>query len=397
MRILIVNKFYYGRGGDCIAAMALERLLADMGHQTAVFAMKYPQNIKSEWDKYFPENVNFSSAGLTGKIKAVVRLFSSQDVVRKFDSLLSDFQPDVVHLHNIHSYLSPVVAQIAHKQGIRVVWTLHDYKLICPSYNCLRKGKPCELCYTDKKQVVKYRCMKNSLTASFLAYLEAVYWNSRKLERVADCFISPSNFLKNKMIAGGFSAKKIEVLHNFVDNKAFALSAKNDYYCYAGRISEEKGIDTLLKTAARLPFNLKIIGGGELLNAYKEQYNSFSHIEFKGSMSPQELFPLVAKSRFLVIPSVWYENNPLSVLEALCLGTPVLGADIGGIPELINEGFNGELFVPGDTDSLESKIEQMMEISFDYTEIATKAQTDFSANSFYERLIGIYKKDNIKP
>ena len=148
-RILIVNKFYYNRGGDCIVAMNTERLLQENGYDVGFFAMKYSENNPTRFSEYFAEEVNFSS-GLTGKIQGLRRTLGLGNIRTSFTRILDDFKPDVVHLNNIHSYLSPVLAQMAHKRGIRVVWTLHDYKLLCPSYACLRNGKPCELCYMTR-------------------------------------------------------------------------------------------------------------------------------------------------------------------------------------------------------------------------------------------------------
>jgi glycosyltransferase involved in cell wall biosynthesis len=394
MRILLVNKFYYNRGGDCTAVLMTERLLKEHGHDVAVFSMKYTNNLLSAWEKYFPSEISFSTPHVKGKIKAAKRIFGSPEVAKKFSRLLDDFEPDVIHLHNIHSYLSPAVAQIAHKKGIKVVWTLHDYKLICPSYSCLRNGKPCELCFSNKSNVFTKRCMKNSRLASILAWMEAVYWNRDKLEKITDRFISPSAFLKEKMVDAGFRAEQVEVLHNFMYTQPDSpREHKDDYYCYVGRISEEKGVDTLLEAARQLPYPLKIIGDGPLLDSYKKQYEQFKHIEFTGRMSPEQLLPLVQRARLFVIPSVCYENNPFSIIEALCMGTPVLGANIGGIPELIAEGINGLLFTPGDSVEMKSKIEQMFKMGFDYKDITQQAQKKFSKDDFYDHLNTIYDKN----
>jgi glycosyltransferase involved in cell wall biosynthesis len=390
MKILIVNKFYYPRGGDCVAALSVERLLNAKGHETAVFSVKYPPNLPSPYERYFPKEVSFTSSGLSGKIAAVARLFRSSEVRCNFNKLLDDFKPDVVHLHNIHSYISPSVAEIAHKRGIRTVWTLHDYKLICPSYACLRDGKPCERCFTDKFQVVKHSCMKNSLPASLLAWMEAICWKREILEKVTDRFISPSHFLKDKMVSAGFKTEQIEVLNNFMHKDPPSVTDKSDYYCYVGRLSEEKGVGTLLKAASQLPYPLKIIGDGPLSAGLKKQYGDWAHIEFLGQMSPGQLFPVVRKSRFSVIPSVCYENNPYSVIEALCMGTPILGSRIGGIPELIETGVNGMLFEPGNVEDLKTYIGKMTASSFNYMEIADRAQKRFSAANFYERLMNLY-------
>jgi glycosyltransferase involved in cell wall biosynthesis len=390
MKILLVNKFYYHRGGDCTAALSTEQLLNAKGHETAVFSVRHPQNLPSLYEQYFPKEVDFTSSRLSGKIDAAVRLFRSSEVRRKFNSLLDDFKPDVVHLHNIHSYISPLVAEIAHQRGIRTVWTLHDYKLICPSYSCLRDGKPCELCFTKKFEVVRHSCMKNSLPASILAWLEAVCWNRDRLEKLTDRFISPSNFLKNKMVSAGFKAEKIEVLNNFMYKQTPPVTDKENYYCYVGRLSEEKGVDTLLEAASRLPLPLKIIGDGALSTDFKKQYGNSTHIEFMGQMTSEQLFPVVQKSRFLTIPSVCYENNPYSVIEALCMGTPILGANIGGIPELIDTGVNGELFSPGDVNGLQSKLTECFNYNYNSIKIATEAQNKFASETFYKKLIIVY-------
>jgi len=388
--ILLVNKFYYPRGGDFTAVSATEELLKAHGHRVAVFSMQYPRNNPTPWERYFPPEISFGSKGLAGKLRAAVRLFHSPEVAGRFRKLLHDFRPDVVHLHNIHSYLSPVVAQVAHRAGIRVVWTMHDYKLICPSYACLRDGAPCELCYTHKSNVLTHRCMNNSRMASLLAWLEALYWNRRKLERITDRFVSPSSFLKGRMVAAGFRPEQISVLHNFM-YRPMSPVGKEDYYCYVGRLSAEKGLDVLLDAAVRLPYPLKIVGDGPLYAALREKYAS-PQIEFTGHLPSDRLLPIVQRARFLVLPSVWYENNPFSVIEALCVGVPVLGARIGGIPELIETGVNGLLFEPGDTEDLKHHIRQMTETTFHYPEIARQAQTKFSGRNHYQHLMEIYTK-----
>ena len=391
MRVLLVNKFYYQRGGDCTAVFSTENLMKSKGHEVAVFSMQHPNNKQTVWNTYFPEEVSFSFSGVSKKASAAMRIFHSGEVVRKFRNLISNFNPDVVHLHNIHSYISPIVAKIAHDNGIKVVWTLHDYKLICPTYTCLRNGCICEECFYDKKSVIKNKCMKNSRIASIMAYMEARYWNRKKLSEITNVFISPSAFLKTKMTEAGYSPEQIEVLPNFMPQSMMPAAEKDNYYCYVGRLSYEKGIDTLLEAASKLPYKLKIIGGGPLLETYSNKYKS-DKIEFLGHTAPEELYRIVRNARLLVIPSVWYENNPFSVIESLCLGTPVIGARIGGIPELIEEDKNGLLFTPEDISELQAKIELCFSenISFDYEKIASDAYNKFSPETFYNKLMIIY-------
>lgn len=383
MRILLSNKFYYRRGGDCIYMLNLEQLLKAHGHEVAVFAMDYPDNLETPWQKYFPSNMS--------KLKAFTRPFGDGETKAKFTKLIDDFKPDVVHLNNIHTQLSPVIAEIAHNKGIRVVWTLHDYKLVCPRYDCQQNGKKlCQECFTDKKAVLRHCCMKNSLPASVIAYLEIMKWNKDRLQRDTDVFICPSHFIAEKMIAGGYSKDKIRVLCNFIDvDKCKTDNApRGDYYCYVGRINAAKGVSTLVKAASQLPYKLKILGDGPLKSELEK--SAGDNIEFLGQQEWGAIKEIEGRAKFSVLGSEIYENNPLSVIEAKCLGTPVLGANIGGIPELIEEGISGMVFTPGDVDDLKDKIEKMWNASFNYKQIAVESQKKYSAENYENQLYKIY-------
>ena len=382
MRILLCNKFYYRRGGDCIYTLNLEEMLASKGHQVAVFAMDYPDNLSSPWSSYFPSRVGFDS-----KFAFALRCMGYKGVKDRFSRLLDDFAPDVVHLNNIHSQLSPVIARIAHSRGIRVVWTLHDLKLLCPRYDCLRGGKePCELCFKNKFNVLRHRCMKNSLAASCVAFAEAIKWNRVLLENSTDVFVCPSRFMRDKMLKGGFHESKLLHLNNAIDvSKCYRqdYSDRSDYYCYIGRLSHEKGVESLTMAAARLPYRLLVIGDGPL----RGQLPQSDNIEYLGWQDWTRVKAIVESARFTVMPSVCYENNPLSVIESLCLGTPVLGADIGGIPELIAPGFSGLRFDSGNVDSLSSGIAEMFDMHFNYSAIAEESCRKFSQASYYDALM----------
>lgn len=392
MKILLANKFYYRRGGDCIYMLNLEKLLKAHGHEVAVFAMDYPENLDTPWKKYFPKNMS--------KLMAFSRPFGSHEVKSKFKKLLDEFKPDVVHLNNVHTQLSPVMAELAHQRGIKVVWTLHDYKLLCPRYDCLKNGNTiCETCFNgDKKACLDNKCMKGSKLASFIGYKEAVVWNRERLEVCTDVFICPSQFMADKMVQGGFSKSKMQTLCNFIDVEkcryshtdlsdstvSALLPKKEDYYCFIGRLSHEKGAKTLIEAANQLPYKLVIIGGGPLMDELKAV--AHTNIEFVGFKQWDDIKQLVGKARFSVIPSEWYENNPLSVIEAQCLGTPVLGANIGGIPELTDYTFSS-----GNIADLKTKIEKMWNSELDYQQLASDAQHRYDAETYYDKLINIYK------
>ncbi len=385
MKILLSNKFYYRRGGDCIYMLNLEQMLKAHGHEVAVFSMQYPENIASEWQRYWPSLMTI--------LKAFTRPFGTSEVKDKFTKLLNDFKPEVVHLNNIHSQLSPIIAELSHQYGARVVWTLHDYKLLCPRYDCLQNGKQiCEECYTDKNAVLKHSCMKNSLVASVVAYYESKTWNRERLENATDVFICPSQFMANKMAQGGFCKDKIKHLCNFIDTEKCKGDkvARGEYYCFIGRLSAEKGANTLIEAANQLPYRFVVIGGGPIEDELKTKANK--NIEFVGFKQWDEIKELVGKTRFSVIPSEWYENNPLSVIEAQCLGTPVLGARIGGIPELIEENVSGMTFTSGDVHDLKDKIQLMWDASFDYKKIAEDSQARYNSENYYNELMKIYTK-----
>jgi len=397
MKILFANKYYYRRGGAEVYMINLEELLQGKGHHVATFAMQHSQNIVSPYSIYFPKEVEFGSINPRQFFLLLSRPFGTREVKRKFNALLDKFQPDIVHMNNIYSQLSPIIAQIAYERGIKTVWTVHDVKMLCPRYDCLRNGKQiCELCFTDKKHVLKYRCMKNSLPASIIAYFEAQKWTREKLEKYTDVFICPSQFLADKMIQGGFDKNKIVILCNFIDVGKTQKEnyVKENYYCYIGRLALTKGIKTLVEAAKQLPFQLKVIGDGPLSEELRKSTKN-DHIEFLGHKNWDELKNIVGKARFSVIPSECYENNPLSVIESKCLGTPVLGTNIGGIPELIGTGTTGMLFESRNIEDLKEKIKQMYSANFNYEQIAQTSQNQYSAEKYYQELIKAYLRKSV--
>ena len=392
-RVLLVNKFYYPRGGDCIVTLNTETLLRDNGVEAEVFAMKYPENMMARYQALFASEVTFGG-GMGNMLRAMQRTLGMGDIRSCFEAVLDEFRPNVVHLHNIHSYLSPVVGKIAQKRGIRVVWTLHDYKLLCPRYDCLLDGKPCEHCFKGgKHNVLTNKCMKGSFPASVVAWIEAMKWNRRQLENHTDIFLCPSEFMAQKMRTGGFDLAKIKVLNNFLDPVKFEqyqardkASVREDYYCYVGRLSPEKGVNDLLEVASRLPYHLKVAGGGPLEAELRAKYASCGNIEFLGMLDAAGVVRVLTGAKLSVIPSQWYENNPLSVVESLCAGTPVAGANIGGIPELIDSE-NGVVFQPFDHEALTTAITMSMTRQWDHLDIASRALERFASKTHLQTLM----------
>ena len=332
-------------------------------------------------------------------VKAAKRTLGMGDIKQSFNRILTDFKPDIVHLNNIHSYLSPVLAKLARKHGARVVWTLHDYKLLCPSYSCLNNGKPCEKCFDSKWNVVSQRCMKGSLPASLIAWLEARRWNRNKLEKWVDTFICPSRFMQSKMEQAGFSSDKLTALCNFVDPVKLKTIASlpqgervDGNYCYIGRLSAEKGVEQLLETATSLPqYHLYVAGDGPLYPALREKYYRNVNIHFLGRLGAEDVAELLSRSVASIMSSRCYENNPLGVIESLCAGTPVIGAEIGGIPELIDPD-TGVTYTWDDSDAMKAAIIKAMSRRWDNTAISQKSIERFSPQRHYDRLMEIYRR-----
>lgn len=277
----------------------------------------------------------------------------------------------------------------------------------------MRNGDNCELCFTLtdgkdntdsrksvksvgsvrdlKKNCLKYSCMKGGKLGSWIGYREAVKWNGARLQDNTDVLICPSKFMANKMAQGGFDSKKLVPLCNFIDVDKCKTDnrQKGDYYCYVGRLSHEKGVQTLIEAANQLPYKLVVIGGGPLMEECKAKAKD--NIEFVGFKQWDEIKTLVGGARFSVIPSEWYENNPLSVIETECLGTPVLGARIGGIPELIEEGMTGMTFTSKDVADLKDKIQKMWDTPFNYAEIAEQSMQRYNAEKYYQDIMKIYQ------
>ncbi|KAA6338756.1 GDP-mannose-dependent alpha-mannosyltransferase [termite gut metagenome] len=385
MRILLSNKFYYLRGGDCVYTLNLESLLKKYNHEVAIFAMQHPKNIDTYYSSYFPSEVSFHSLNRKNFIELFLRPYGTREVKEKFNLLLDDFHPDIVHLNNIHSQLSPIIAQIAYQRKIKVIWTLHDYELLFSRYDGSHIRN---LRVIDKIRVLKKRYIKN-----FIAYGESLKWGHKKLEKYTNLFICPSQFMTDKMIQGGINPQKLHMLYNFIDvskTKRDNYHDKNDFYCYIGRLSHEKGVKTLVDAAFQLPYKLKIIGEGPLTEQLMKQANGSSNIEFLGYRHWSEIKEIVSRACFSVIPSEWHEVFGLVIAEAQCLGTPVLGANIGGIPELIENKKNGMLFKSGNIEDLTDKIQQMFHTEFDYKKIAEESQNRYSAENYYNEIMKIY-------
>jgi glycosyltransferase involved in cell wall biosynthesis len=368
MRILMVQTFYYHRGGDSTYMLALAKLLEEKGHEVIPFAMKHPSNLPSPYSNYFVGEIDFPelfrAASPRAALKVVARSIHNGEARKKIAALVDKVKPDIAHFHNIHAHLTASIIAPLRKRGIPIVWTLHDYRLICPNTSLLSKGELCERCLPNRfYEAILQRCKRGSLPASFIAMLTTLYDRFLRIPTHIDRFITPSNFLKAKLMQGGFDPARIENVPNFVDLSGYAGLPEKDYFCYIGRLSHEKGLDILIRAMARLDEGrLLIVGRGPDEEDLKELAAELGtrRVEFAGFQSGAELERILADSQFVVLPSRWYENLPFAIMEAFASSKPVVASRIGGIPEMVDDGINGLLFPTGDVDALAASLRRML-------------------------------------
>jgi len=410
LNVLHINKFHYLRGGADAVYFNTAKILEDHGHRSLFFSMHHPYNLPCETSNYFTSCVDLDATtnSIINQIKASVRILYSFEAKRRLSDLLNKYKVDIAHLHNITRYLSPSVIHVLKERKIPVVMTLHGYDLLCATHRMVVDGRPCEACKERKFfNIIRKKCIDGSFKKSALAILE-MYLHHTILDiyNKIDVFISPSIFLKNKFSAMGFK-KEIIYLPNFVDIKKFehfkAGGAEENTIVYFGMLLPEKGLWTLLKVAKRLNTNtssavkINIIGDGPLRKQLEERVKSdeINNIRFLGYMKGESLFKEIEKSMAVVLPSEWYENNPLSVIEAFALGKPAIGARIGGIPELIKDGETGFTFESGNVNDMEDKILHLLRNPDESKRMGKMAkrfvENELSPDKYYEKLIDIYK------
>lgn len=344
MRILLVNKFLYPRGGAETYVIKLGKYLETQGHDVEYFGMYDDKNILGNSANQYTSNMDFHNAGIE-KLLYPLKIIYSIEAKRKMKRVIKNFRPDVIHLNNINFQLTPSIIDISHKMGIPIVQTVHDYQMICPNHLLFNPNnkKICEKCiYGSKWNCAKNNCIHGSKMKSIIGSIEGIlYTKLKKSYQKIDKFICPSIFLENKLHESSniYKGKTVSI-HNFIEFKDLNNYKKEDYVLFFGRLSEEKGVKIFLEICIECPnIKFKIAGTGPLENCCK----NIENVEFLGFKSGQDLEEIIAKAKFSVYPSIWYENCPLSILESESLGTPVMTADYGGMKELVEEGETGKL------------------------------------------------------
>ncbi len=399
MKVLIINKFLYPNGGSETYIFKLGEELKRQGHEVEYFGMEHEGRIVGNRVNSYTSDMDFHGGGRLAKLTYPIKTIYSKEARKKIRLVLDDFKPDVCHLNNFNYQLTPSIIleirkwekQTGHK--VKIIFTAHDYQLICPNHMMKNPntGENCEKCLGGKfLNCTKGKCIHGSTAKSFIGTLEAKYWKHKKVYKQIDRIICCSEFMKTKMDTNPIFAEKTVAIHNFIDAVEQKQVAKKDYVLYFGRFSKEKGIETLLKVCKELP-EVKFIfaGTGPLEDKVKELEN----IEYVGFKTGAELEILIREARFSVYPSEWYENCPFSVMESQMYGTPVLGADIGGIPELIQVCKTGELFESGNAEQLKQKIQNLWN-NKPLTEAYSNACKTISFDTieeYYEKVIKIYR------
>jgi glycosyltransferase involved in cell wall biosynthesis len=401
--ILFLNKFYYLKGGSERVFFEEMSILEQHGHKCIPFSRRSPQNEPSEYERYFAPYLALNQGVSIQNIRSAVEIVYSKEVKRALSRLISTIHPDIAHTHNTYGLLTTSVLDELYSRGIPTVMSLHDYKIICPNYQFLKGTEICEDCKTHRYyKAVQNKCVHGNLMYSSIYAFEN-YFNylTAKYHKKVAKFIAVSRFIKDKFVEFGFPHEQIVVIPNFINSDQYEAHYQHEkYFLYFGRLSSEKGVQTLLK-AFRLVniggFKLVIVGDGPLRLELKDEalQSGVDKVEFTGFLSGTDLANKVKRSTCVIVPSEWYENCPMSVLEALAYGKPVIGANIGGIPELIQDGTDGFLFQSGNVDDLAAKLDHVIDLSSrEYEQMARNAREKvercFNADQHYESLLELY-------
>lgn len=403
MKILLINKFFFPFGGTERYLFALTDLLEERGHETIPFAMEHPDNVISEYSKYFVSRVDLDRPRVSWSgLRAAGRVIYSFEAAKKLRQLIRDTKPDVAHIQNIYHQISPSVLKVLKEEKVPCVQTIHDYAYLSPSYGLFDHGAICERIKPRKYfRAVMHRCVKNSFMASALdAFAYRFHATFGLDERLVNRLIAPSEFVKNKFAEWGHNVFKIDVIPHFIDASRYEPEyAPGGEIVYVGRLSEEKGIGTLIAAMEKIPeVRLKVIGSGPMEKKLKDFCGlaGLKNVRFVGQLNHGRVMEEIARSRFVVVPSLFYEPFGYLALEAGCMGKPVVASRVGALPELIKDGKTGVLVPPGDAKALAAAITGL---SSDEPTIraygkAARAYVEagFRPEDYYAKLLEIYRQ-----
>jgi glycosyltransferase involved in cell wall biosynthesis len=398
--LLSINNYYYRRGGAEVVFLEQNRLFEEVGWQVVPFAMQYAKNLPSEWQDYFVDEIEFSSNySLLEKATRVPKIIYSFEARKKITDLVAKAKPNIAHAHNVYHHISPAIFGKLKALGIPTVLTLHDLKIACPNYKMMTHDGVCERCKGGAIwNVAVHKCVKDSLVLSSVIMLEtAVHRLLGSYSRDVDRFVTPSKFFIEKFVEWGWERERFTYIPNFVDTRQFEPRGDvGTAFVYLGRLLFDKGLGTFIRAIAQAGVKGWIVGTGpeeQHLRDLATELNA--DVEFLGYKTGEAMADTIRHARAMVLPSELYENAPMSVLEAYALERPVIGADIGGIPELIRVGETGGLFPSRDIDALAEQLRHFAALP-DET-ILTMGKTgrawveqDFTSERYRERLIDLY-------
>lgn len=406
MKILMIDKYHYIKGGSETYLFALKDMLEKNGHEIIMFSMNSKKNFPSKYSEYFVKNIDYKQGGIK-KITNALKLINSKEAYVKLCKLIEDTKPDVAHINLIYHQLTPSVIHALKKYNIPMVYISHDYKIVCPNYKLYNNGV-CRKCYGGKYiNCVKTKCHKGSLVNSLLVTIEAYYHRFKRSYDLVDKIITPSNFVANELIKFGISSNKIKSLPNFLTvNHNIDLSKirKKNTLLYYGRLSNEKGLFVLMEALRYIKsdININIVGIGpeeKMLKTFIKD-NKINNVNLLGFKSGQDLHNEIAKAKCTVLPSIWHEAFGLTVTESFALGTPVIGSKMGAIQENIEDKVNGAIFESGNSRELAEKINWIFSLDErEYRKLVENSinkSKEFDIDKYYTKIIGVYNEVILK-
>ncbi|QID19705.1 glycosyltransferase family 4 protein [Nitrogeniibacter mangrovi] len=396
MRVANINQIHFLRGGVDRYFFALSDLLTHRGHEVAPFCAAHPQNEPSDWSDYFPAAVDFNRPGPVD----LARYVFNPQAAAALKRLVRNFSPDVAHLHIYYGQLTASILPVLRQAGVPIVQTLHEYKLICPTYSLFNDGQVCERCPKGGfYQATITRCNRKSLARSALSTVES--YVSRWLGNIdrVDHFIAVSDFVRQKMVEYGIAPDRITTVHNFIDCGSIPTShAPGDYVLYLGRLERIKGLDTLLEAVAPLRHvRVLLVGDGADRDrlAREIEVRELTHVEMLGYRAGPELEALISGAICTVSPSECYETFGLTLIESFARARPVITSGMGGMAEVVADGIDGLVFEPGHAESLRQAIEWMVAHREEAAEMGragrAKVEAQFSASVHFEKLAQVYR------
>lgn len=408
MKILLVNTRHRRGGGDSTYTFNLAELLRHHGHEVAFFAMQDPQNLPDENADLFVSHIDFRELNRKKSIlsgaRVVARAIYSQEARSKFSQLLDRIRPDLIHLQNIHNHLTPSVIMEARARCLPVVWTLHDFKVVCPNTHFIidSTNHICEACNGGHfYQAALKRCKKGSLLASTVASIEAYSHQALQVRKMVSAYLTPSHFLRDKLVSNGYSPEQVHHVPNFLSPEWIKQASANNgadgnYILFLGKLDPFKGIFQLLEASRSVP-QVRVVVAGRAEESLEAQLAALmpSNVHYAGVVVGSALQDLLRQARAVVLPSLWYENQPFSILEAFAYGKPVIATRLGGNAELVTHQERGLLVAPGHVPALTESLQWMADHPAEAATMGHNARRyvveHHSAEGHYQRVEAIYR------